>query len=173
VGGDADTDLLAAWGVGIVVVAPGSDRVKAALDANGELALVGGSERGTTYRVATSTVSGPIARAWVETTEGNVVLDSAYGSGSVELQGSLGGVLIIAVEADRAWHAALGGVELASTADALGRQAFAVPSGGGELTYEFRDDSHRWWWWASAAATAWALLGAVPLGARGLRERVS
>lgn len=173
VGGDTDTDALAAWGVGIVVVAPGSDRVKAALDANGDLALVGGSERGSTYRVTRSAAAGPIARAWLETTDGNIALNSAYGSGSVDLDGSVGGVLIIAVEADAAWHAALNGQELTPTADALGRQAFAVPSGGGELTYEFRDASHRWWWWASAAATAWALLGAVPLGARGLREHVS
>lgn len=172
-GGEADTGVLASWGVGIVVVAPGSDRVKAALDANAGLDLVGGSERGTTYRVRTPASAGPIARAWLTTTEGTVVVNSAYGAGSVTLPSDHGGVLVIAVEADPAWRASLDGVELTPTADDLGRQAFAVPSGGGELHYEYRDDAHRLWFWASAAATLWALLGAIPLGARGLREHVS
>lgn len=172
-GGAADTSVLAAWGVGIVVVAPGSDRVKAALDANEDLTLVGGSERGTTYRVGTRPSAGPIARAWLETTEGTVTLDSSDSSGRVELPDTLGGVLVIAVEADPAWRASLDGNELTPTTDELGRQAFAVPSGGGELSYEYRDDAHRLWFWASAAATAWALLGAIPLGARGLREHTS
>src|SRR5690606_16184833 len=101
------------------------------------------------------------------------VVPSGYASGSVQLPRDVGGLLIIAAPADGAWHASLDGETLYETRDELGRQVFAVPSGGGLLEYWYRDGVHRAWWWAAAAATVWALLGAVPLGARELRERES
>lgn len=172
-GGDADPALLADWAVGMIVVTRQSDHIRASLDANPALTLVGGSERGTVYRVERSASVERVSRAWLATTSGLITVPSAYASGELALPGTTGGVLVLAVPADSAWRASLNGKPLAATPDELGRQAFAVPSGGGTLSYEFRDDSHRWWWWASAVATAWALLGAIPMGARGLRERAT
>jgi hypothetical protein len=172
-GGEGDTAALGAWGIGMVVAAPGEDRIKAALDANTSLTLVGGSDRGTSYRVDRSLSDARVSRAWVESTEGVIVVPSTYGSGRLELPSDAGGLLVIAVPRDSAWSAWLDGVQLYETADQWGRQAFAVPSDGGTLEYSYRDGAHRAWWWAAAGATAWALLGAIPLGARGLRERES
>jgi hypothetical protein len=172
-GGATDTEMLAAWGIGLVVAAPGEDRIKAALDSNTTVTLVGGSERGTTYRIDRPLSDESVARAWIETTEGITVVPSTYGGGSIDLPGGVSGVLIIAVPRDAAWKAHVDGEALYETADELGRQAFALPAGGGTLTYEYWDGTHRAWWWAAAGATVWALLGAVPLGARGLAERQS
>ncbi len=168
--GEGGTEELAAWGIGVVVVAPGQDRLRAALDANPALALIGGGDHGTSYRVARPLSDTPVSRAWLVTTEGELVVPSGPVSGALDLAPGVGGVLLIATPADHAWRAALDGQELPVTVDDHGRQAFAVPSTGGVLTYEFRDPGYRWWWWAAAVATAWALLGAVPLGARGVRE---
>jgi hypothetical protein len=169
-GGVSDTSALAAWGIGIVVAAPGEDRIKASLDSNTDVALVGGSERGTTYRIDRPLSDVPVSRAWIETTDGISVVPSTYAGGRLELAAGVGGLLVIAVPQDSAWSAHLNGEALYETADPYGRQAFALPSGGGTLEYAYRDGSHRVWWWAAAAATAWALLGAIPLGSRGLTE---
>jgi hypothetical protein len=169
-GGESDTSLLSAWGVGLVVVASGEDRIQAALDSNTALALVGGSERGTTYRIDRPLSDAPVARAWIEGTEGITVVPSTYASGRIELPEGAGGLLVIAVPADPAWQAQLAGEALYETRDEYGRQAFALPSGGGLLEYSYRDGVHKAWWWAAAAATVWALLGAIPLGARSLKE---
>lgn len=172
-GGESDASLLAAWGIGLVVVAPGEDRIRAALDSNTAVALVGGSERGTTYRVDRPLSDAPVARAWIEGTDGVTVVPSAYAGGELELPAGAGGLLIIAVPADPAWSAHLDGEALYETRDDYGRQAFALPSGGGHLEYAYRDGAHRAWWWAAAVATAWAMLGAIPLGARSLKEQES
>lgn len=172
-GGVSDTELLAQWGIGVVVAAPGQDRIKAALDSNTALTLVGGSERGTTYRVERALSEERVSRAWLESPAGVTVVPSGYGKGELLLAADEGGVLVIAAPHDAAWRATLDGEALYETRDDLGRQVFAVPTGGGLLEYEYWDVAHRAWWWAAAAATAWALLGAIPLGARGLRERES
>lgn len=172
-GGLSDTDVLAAWGIGTVVAGPGEDRIKAALDSNTALALVGGSERGTTYRVDRPLSDEPVSRAWIESPHGVIVVPSGYASGELRLPRDAGGLLVIAVPRDGSWRASLDGEPLFETEDELGRQAFAVPTGGGVLAYGYRDTMHSVWWWAAAAATAWALLGAIPLGERGVRERES
>jgi hypothetical protein len=172
-GGESDTSQLAAWGIGLVVVAAGEDRIQAALDSNTAVSLVGGSERGTTYRIDRPLSDISVARAWIEGTDGVTVVPSTFAGGRLELPEGAGGLFVIAVPADPAWSASLDGEALYETRDDLGRQAFALPSGGGVLEYSYRDGAHRAWWWAAAAATAWALLGAIPLGARSLKEHES
>lgn len=170
-GGEADTSTLSAWGIGLVIATPDSDQLRAAFDANERLSLVGGSERGAVYRVGGASVTHTVQRAWLETTAGIQPAQSGWAHGRIAVSEGRGGVLIIAAPADESWQATLDGVPLAATPDEHGRQAFAVPSGGRVIEYEYRDGSHRLWWWAAAGATAWAILGAIPLGARGLRER--
>lgn len=157
--GAADVSLLTQWGIGTVVVAPGGTRIQGALDQNGSLSLVGGSEIGTTYRLA----AGDVSRAWIETDAGSVPLESTATSGGPARAPAAGGTLVIAVPAADGWTAHLNGEPLSRVDDDLGRVAFDVPSGGGRVTYEYRDPAQRWWWWASAVVVAWALIGSVPL----------
>jgi len=171
-GGTGGTADLAAWGIGVVVVPPGEQAVQAALDANAELTLTGGGDHGTVYGVRRHLSAVPPSRAWLVTTDAEVVVPSAGTHGTVELAAGTGGVLVVATPAHASWRATLNGERLTATVDEYGRQAFAVPSTGGTLAYEFVDGAYRTWWWAAALATAWVLLGAVPLGARGIREGV-
>lgn len=157
--GAADLSQLREWGIGIVVVAPGGGRIQGALDQNGELTLVGGSEIGTTYRLDGDSV----ARAWISTGAGPVPVESTATSGGPARAPAAGGTLVIAVPATEGWAARLDGQSLDRIDDPRGRVAFAVPPGGGTVTYDYRDPAQRWWWWASVIAVGWALIGSVPL----------
>ncbi|NYI40784.1 glycosyltransferase family 2 protein [Demequina lutea] len=157
--GEAKLDALTAWGIGAIVVTPGGDRIRSALDQNGSLTLAGDSERGTAYRIEGGTAS----RAWVETNGSKVALRSTATEGSLSQDFATGGTLVIAVPAGKGWQAWAEGSALKPVNDALGRAAFAVPAGASNVSYAYRDPAQRWWWWASAVAVAWALLGAVPL----------
>jgi len=157
--GAADLSLLEQWGIGTVVVAPGGNRIRGALDQNGSVSLVGGSEIGTTYRLA----NGDVSRAWITTDAGPVPLVSTATSGGPTRAPAAGGTLVIAVADADGWTAELSGKPLSRVDDELGRVAFEVPSGGGVVTYEYRDPTQRWWWWASVVVVVWALIGSVPL----------
>lgn len=157
--GAADVSALSDWGIGLIVVTPGGDRIRSALDQNPAISMVGGSERGVAYRVA----GGTSARAWIEADGTRENLASSATSGSTRSVPADGGTLVIAVPASAGWRAWANGSELASVADDKGRAAFAVPAGSTRVTYAYRDPAQRWWWWTGAIAVSWALLGAVPL----------
>lgn len=157
--GATDLSQLRDWGIGIVVVAPGGGRIQGALDQNGELTLVGGSEIGTTYRLEGETV----ARAWIAAETGRLPLESTATSGGPTRAPAAGGTLVISVPDAEGWTASLDGELLDRVDDPQGRVAFAVPSGGGVVTYDYRDPAQRWWWWASVMVVGWALIGSVPL----------
>jgi len=157
--GEAKLDALTAWGIGTIVVTPGGDRIRSALDQNGSLTMAGVSERGSAYRVGDGTAS----RAWIETAGDRFALRSTATEGSLSQDFAKGGTLVIAVPAGKGWQAWADGANLKPVNDALGRAAFAVPPGAKDVSYAYRDPAQRWWWWAGAVAVAWALLGAVPL----------
>lgn len=157
--GAADLSALRDWGIGVVVVAPGGDRIQGALDQNGSVTLVGGSEIGTTYRLD----GGNVSRAWIATENGTDTVKSTATSGGPTAAPAAGGTLVVAVPSASGWTATLNGQPLDRADDALGRVAFEVPAGGGMVTYDYRDPAQRWWWWASIVAVAWALIGSIPL----------
>ena len=157
--GEAPLDALTAWGIGTLVVAPGADRIRSALDQNGALTMVGGSDRGFAYRIG----DGSASRAWIETDAGRIPLRSTATEGTVSHVNRSGGTLVVAVPSGAGWRAWADGSELSTVDDALGRAAFAVPTGATHVSYAYRDPFQRWWWWAGAVAVAWALVGAVPL----------
>lgn len=157
--GVAHLDALTAWGIGTIVVMPGGDRIRSALDQNGSLTMAGVSERGTAYRVG----DGSASRAWIDTNGTKLALRSTATEGSWSQSVDAGGTLVIAVPAGKGWQAWADGSALKPVEDALGRAAFEVPAGTTEVSYVYRDPAQRWWWWAGAVAVAWALLGAVPL----------
>jgi hypothetical protein len=157
--GDAHLDALTEWGIGTIVVAPGGDRIRSALDQNGSLTMAGVSERGTAYRVG----DGSASRAWIDTKGKKLALRSTATDGSLSQSVAGGGTLVISVPAGKGWRAWADGSALKPVEDALGRAAFAVPAGASHVSYAYRDPAQRWWWWAGAVAVAWALLGAVPL----------
>ena len=157
--GSADLAELREWGIGTVVVTAGGDRIRSALDQNSNVALVGGSARGTAYRLE----GGEAPIAWIESGDERASLRSARTSGATAEVPVLGGTLIIAVPAGGGWTAWADGKELATSVDERGRASFVVPPGSDRVHYEYRDPAQRWWWWAGAIAVAWALIGAVPL----------
>lgn len=157
--GAADLSELREWGIGTIVVTAGGDRIRSALDQNPAVALVGGSARGTAYRLE----GGEAPIAWLESGGDRTPLRSTRTEGSAAALPAAGGTLIIAVPAGDGWTAWADGHELASSADERGRAAFVVPPGSDDVRYEYRDPAQRWWWWAGAIAVAWALIGAVPL----------
>ncbi|WP_084100952.1 glycosyltransferase [Demequina sp. NBRC 110051] len=156
---------LAQWGIGVVVAVPGSASLEDSLAQAGDLALLGSSDRGTSWRILSDT--GTVARAWLDTDGGAEPLAMGRSGGGVDV-GS-GGTAIVAVADDEAWTATLDGEPLVSVEDELGRVAFEVPRAG-YLHVEYDDTTHRVWWWLGAATLVWAALGAVPLRARGFKE---
>lgn len=158
---------LANWGIGVVVAAPGADTVAEALAQSPDLALLGSSDRGTSWRVQRADEAA-VSRAWVETD--TAVVDSlamgrSAGSGDIEAAGTL----FIAVADDPAWTASLDGEPLTRVDDELGRVAFDVPAAG-HVHVAYDDSSHRFWSWVAVAAAVWAALGAIPVRARGFKE---
>lgn len=156
----ADEDL-AEWGIGVIVATPDSTKALAGLAQVDTLELMGASEFGTAYRVPRG--DGAVSRAWVDTDAGPVEVSMSGAEGSVSLEPGQDGNLVIAVPADPAWSATLGGSQLPHVPDAAGRQAFEVPSGGGDLEVRFADSDYRAWWWAAAIACGLALLASAPI----------
>ncbi|WP_082105266.1 glycosyltransferase [Demequina subtropica] len=161
-GADA-TPVLADWGIGVIVAAPGSPMIASSLSQIPELSLIGASDVGTSYRVSRPDADEPVSRAWLEAPTGIVTADSDSWSGAVDAGRGDAGTLVIAAAADPSWTATADGAALDAVEDEQGRAAFAVPAGVREVTYGYEDTDYRWWWWASVVATAWALVGMVPL----------
>jgi len=163
--GQGADEELAAWGIGVIVTAPGSGRAQAGISQVDSLTLMGASEFGTSYRVGG--IDAPVRRAWIDVGDTVIPLNMQPQGISQEIP-SGAGTLIIAAAADPSWQASIGGVPLASVDDDLGRQAFAVPAGGGSLEAAYHDRDYRRWWWAAAIACGLALLAALPLHDRRL-----
>jgi GT2 family glycosyltransferase len=160
----ADDDL-AAWGIGVIVATPGSPHALAGLSQVDTLSLMGASELGTAYAVSRN--GEPTSRAWIETSRSAIPVATHFSAASATLeQDAEVGTLIIAVPADDAWQATLNGTQLASVPDAMGRQAFTVPAGGGHLDVRFDDGRYRMWWWAAAIACGLALIASAPIHER-------
>jgi hypothetical protein len=168
-GGDGATELLIVWGVSTVVVAPGSPALESHLQRSPELALIGASDLGRSWRVKTEEGT-PVARAWIETALGDrVPLDSTPVGLTASLEAAAAGRIILAVPADYRWTATLDGNPL-PVVDADGRQAFLLKRGGGDLSVVYRDGTYRTWWWAGVVSLVWAAAGAIPLHDRRFRR---
>lgn len=170
-GGGADADAeLAAWGIGIITVAPNSPRLEGALAQVTDLSLMGASTRGTSYRVKRPESDAAISRAWFEPGTGEVIpLDTDGTHSTVDLAEATAGRVVIAVPADPRWHAELDGTPLRHVDDARGRQAFEVTGGAGTLNIDYNDAAYSRWWWAAVVIVLWSLLGAIPLHDRRYR----
>lgn len=161
---------LAAWGIGIITVAPQSPRLEGALAQVTDLSLMGASVRGTSYRVKRPESQVPVSRAWFEPESGDIVplaTDGTHTSG--ELGQSDSGRVVVAVAADPRWHAELDGKPLAQVDDARGRLAFSVTDGMGTINIDYDDSAYSRWWWAAVVVVVWSLLGAIPLHDRRYR----
>ncbi len=168
-GGTDAAETLVAWGISTVVVAPDNQALESVLLRSPELSLIGASDLGRSWRVKT-VGDVPVSRAWIQTTLGDrVPLNSTPVGLSATLEAAASGRIILAVPADDRWWATLDGHPLA-TADADGRQAFALERGGGELRIGYLDSTYRRWWWASVAVLVWAAASAVPLYDRRFRR---
>lgn len=172
--GSGGADALRDWGMGIVVVAPGSEILNDGLVQTDSLTLIGASALGDSWRVRATVDSGVdtrVARAWIE--EPNGVRDplnsEPSGLSTSVGAGDEGRLVVVATPVDSRWRATLNGSPL-TVADAGGRQAFALGGGSGHLEVEYHDATYRAWWWAGVVVLAWTLLGAVPLGNRTFRK---
>jgi hypothetical protein len=172
-GGEGAADSLIGWGISTVVVAPGNPALESSLLRSPELALIGASDFGRSWRVKTDG-DVPVSRAWIETSLGDrYPLDSTPVGLSTHLDAAASGRVILAVPADDRWWATLDGRELPVVKDDEGRQAFVLERGGGDLRVGYRDSTYRAWWWASVLALAWAAASAVPLHDRRFRRAAS
>jgi hypothetical protein len=168
-GDDADADL-AAWGIGIITVAPDSPRLEGALAQITDLTLIGASTRGTSYRVPRTDSDVSVSRAWFESDSGQIVVldtDGTHSSGEMDVATT--GLVIVAVPADSRWHATAGGKALTQVDDDYGRLAFQVTDGVGNLDVDYDDPAYSRWWWAAVIVVGWSLLGAIPLNDRRYR----
>ena len=157
-------DSLAAWGIGVIVATPGSERALAGLAQVDTLELMGASELGTAYRVMRGDQT--VSRAWIEDGHTTIPVSTNLSVSDATLAADESGTLVLAVPADHAWRATLDGLPLAAASDADGRQAFTVPLGGGLLDVRFHDDRYRLWWWAAAIACGLALIASAPIHER-------
>jgi hypothetical protein len=158
VGADAE---LADWGIGVIVATPGSTVALAGLAQVDSLTLMGASELGTAYRVLRD--GQPVSRAWIATDSEAVPVAMNGAEGGQQLTATQAGTLVLAVPSDESWIATLDGKELTRADDTEGRQAFAVPPGGGLLEVRFADGPYRAWWWAAAIACGLALIASAPI----------
>lgn len=170
-GEGADVDL-AAWGIGVITVAPGSPRLEGALAQITDFSLMGVSTRGTSYEVKRPESDTPVSRAWVEATDGSIVGLDTYGTHSTgNVSAMTDGRVVVAVAADPRWHASRDGTELEQVEDGYGRLSFSLPASAGEgrIDVDYNDPSYQRWWWASAVVVGWALLGSIPIHDRRYR----
>jgi hypothetical protein len=87
------------------------------------------------------------------------------GNGSVVASGTADRQLVLSEPADPRWQASLDGVELQALPTTDWRQRFAMPAGGGELTFELRGAV--WWGWAQIVVLVVWLVMIAPTGRRG------
>jgi hypothetical protein len=140
--GDPRSDL-ARHAVGVVVVPPGSgdarDRLVARLDATAGLERVTENSTGVVWRVAPEETGLPVARARVVDADGRaleVVPSQGTDARGMVGEGEPGRLLVLAERADAGWRAWLDGRPLrARSLD--WQQAFALPTGGGEVTVTY------------------------------------
>ncbi len=168
-GGEGAADVLVAWGISTVIVAPGSPGLESQLQRSPELALIGASDLGRSWRVRTDD-DVAVARAWIQTALGDrVPLESTPVGFTVTLEAAASGRIILAVPADERWSATLDG-EALPVVEAEGRQAFVLTRGGGVLSVAYHDATYRAWWWASVVSLIWAMASAIPLHDRRFRR---
>jgi GT2 family glycosyltransferase len=171
-GGEGADEDLAAWGIGVITVAPDSPRLDGALAQITDISLMGASTRGTAYRVDRPDSDVPVSRAWVEGDDGSITAldtDGTHSSGTYS--SSADGRVVVAVPAQPGWHATIDGAPLLQVDDPQGRLAFAVSAGdgAGSIDVDYDDESYRRWWWAGVVVVLWSLLGAIPLHDRRYR----
>ncbi|WP_084038289.1 glycosyltransferase [Demequina sp. NBRC 110053] len=165
-GGDGDLDAFARWGIGVIVVAPGADRLAGALGQNPDLQLMGASDRGTSWRVGAPDGDGRVALATFVTADG-ATLPVPMGATQGTWRAPGAGTLVLAHVADRAWTATAGGAILDGGADGQGRQTFDV-TGAGEVVVAYDDRAYRVWFWVGLTALVWALIASIPVPSRRL-----
>ena len=172
--GNGGGTLLRAWGIGVIVVAPDSIELEGPLLLDDDLALIGVSNLGASWRVLSPTSAGSevkITRAWTMDPEGDrIPLPSEPSDLKVDIpEGEDGRTLVIAVPTDPRWRATLNGESL-NPVDLNGRQGFELGSSSGQLEVGYYDPAYRAWWLAGLVTVVWALLGAVPLRDRAYRK---
>ncbi|MFV0633490.1 glycosyltransferase family 2 protein [Demequina sp.] len=171
-GGSADVDLLADWGIGVVVAAPGADAVADALSQHADLHLMGSADRGTSWRVGAAEGADRVSRATFVGADG-ASKALAISADGVSFDAPGPGTVVLAEAADDRWIASLDGQSVAGATDELGRQVFALAEGG-QVVARYDDRGYRVWAWATVVALAWALVAAIPVGSRRARaEEVS
>ncbi|WP_084104925.1 glycosyltransferase [Demequina sp. NBRC 110056] len=162
-GGDVSLDPLAAWGIGVVVAAPGAEALADVLSQHPDLALMGSAERGTSWRVGGAEGDARVSRARFVSPQGDQPV--AMGRTAGELDAPEAGTLVIAEAADERWAATLDGAELDAVEDAFGRQAFEVPAAG-HVIASYDDREYRVWFWAGLVTLGWVLVAAIPVRSR-------
>ncbi len=172
--GDGAGALLRAWGIGVVVVAPDSIELEGPLLLVDDLALIGVSSLGASWRVLPPVSAGndvKITRAWIMDSGGDrSPLPSEPSRLKADIpEGEEGRTLLVAVPADPRWWSTLNGESL-DPVDLNGRQGFKLDPSAGDLEVGYYDPAYRAWWLAGMIAIVWALLGAVPLRDRTYRK---
>jgi len=125
---------------------------------------MGASELGTAYRVMNDDQA--VSRTWIETSGATIPVATKLSVSTATLTAAESGTLILAVPADKAWRATLADTPLATVPDAMGRQAFSVPAGGGDLDVRYEDGNYRLWWWVALIACGLALVASAPVHER-------
>jgi len=170
--GTGAVDLLRDWGIGVVVVTPGSDELERHLQLVADLDLIGVSDLGISWRVQSSPGGEKVSRAWLEEPSGDrLPLPSDPTGLAVQIpEGDPGRVLVIAVSSDARWWATFDDEELLPM-DVDGRQGFRVGGDSGVLRVGYADPLYRTWSILALVAVAWAVLGGIPLRDRAYRGR--
>lgn len=167
-GGAADVDALAAWGIGVIVAAPGAMQVADVLAQNPDLRLMGSADRGTSWRVGAAEGDDRVSVASFRGADGST-RSVPMGRTALDWDAPGAGTVTLAVAYDEDWRASLDGADVATTADASGRLTFAVADRGA-VRVEFDDRGYRVWFWASAAVVLWSLVAAIPIPSRRARR---
>ena len=149
--------------------------IQSVLDATGGLERIGNLDGSTMWRVRPE--GGLPARVSLITVgDGGDVATSPVDSGSVRVKTTIAedasGVIVMAETADPRWTASLDGVPLTVAEDPSSevgwRQAFELPSGGGNLEITYRTPYLNWWWAGAGLTLTIVALMALP---RSFRRR--
>ena len=169
---------LADHGIDIVMLSANSEdfsAIQSVLDATGGLERIGNLDGSTMWRVRPE--GGLPARVSLITVgDGGDVATSPVDSGSVRVKTTIAedasGVIVMAETADPGWTASLDGVPLTVAEDPSSevgwRQAFELPSGGGNLEITYRAPYLNWWWAGAGLTLTIVALMALP---RSFRRR--
>ena len=171
---------LADHGIDIVMLSSQSDEfssIQSVLDATGGLERIGNLEGSTMWRVRPdgrlpARVS--LITAGSDASASETIVPVQGGSVRVKtgIDEDVEGTIVLAETADPGWTASLGGVPLVAVDDPSSergwRQAFELPSGGGELEVTYRAPYLFWWWSGTALTLSIVALMALP---RSLRRR--